>query len=86
MPPAGLRAWVFDPRWFDVFSHLSSLLNQVRGTLVGMRIGHCPGSRGGLQDPRLGGPRGPGHWGMGAVASADHRVAGGQRRIVRCGA
>jgi hypothetical protein len=56
-----LRALVFDPRWFDVFSHLSSLLNQVRGTVVGMRVGHGPGARGGLRDPRHGGPRGPGH-------------------------
>ncbi len=61
MPPAGFRAWVFDPRWFDVSSHLSSRLNQARGTVVGMRVGHGPGTRGGLRDPSLGGPRGPGH-------------------------
>jgi hypothetical protein len=61
MPPAGSRAWVFDPRWFDVSSHLSSLLNQVRGTGVGMLGGQGRGTRGGLRDPRLGGPRGPGH-------------------------
>jgi hypothetical protein len=61
MPLAGMRAWVFDPRWFDVFSHLSSLLNQVRGTVVGMRVGHETGTRGGPRDPRFAGPRGPGH-------------------------
>lgn len=61
MPPAGLRARVFDPRWFDVFRHLSSLLNQVRGTVVGMRFSHGPSTRGGLRDPCLGGPRGPVH-------------------------
>jgi hypothetical protein len=61
MPLAGLRACVFDPRWLDVFSHLSSLLNQARGTVVGIRVGHGPGTRGGRRDPRLGGPRGPGH-------------------------
>ncbi len=61
MPLADLRAWVSDPRWFHVFSHLSSLLNHVRGTVVGMRVGHGPGTRGGPRDPRLGGPRGPGH-------------------------
>jgi hypothetical protein len=61
MPLADLPAWVFDPRCFDVFSHLSSLINQVRGTVVGGRVGHGLRPRGGLRDPRLGGPRGPGH-------------------------
>jgi hypothetical protein len=61
MPLAGLWAWAFDPRWLDVFSHRSSLLNQRRVTVVGMQVGHGPGTRGGLRYPRLGGPRGPGH-------------------------
>jgi len=61
MPLAGLWGWVFDPRWFDVFSHLSSLLNQMRGAVVGMRVGPGPSTRGGLREPRLGGPTGAGH-------------------------
>jgi len=61
MPPAGLRAGVFDQRPFDVFSYLSGLLCQVCSTVAGMLVGHGPGTRGGPRDPRLGGPRGPGH-------------------------
>jgi hypothetical protein len=53
MPLAGLRGWVIDPRWLDVFSHLSSLLNQLHGTVMRIWVGHGPGARGG--------PKGPGH-------------------------
>jgi hypothetical protein len=61
MPPASLRAWVFDPRLFDVFSYLGGLFYQVCSTVAGMRVGHGAGTRGRPRDPRLGGPRGPGH-------------------------